>query len=133
MIFVDSNVPMYLIGKDHPHKHDSRSMLEKLVSNKQPLVTSVEVFQEIMHRYTAIKQKQAIQPAFDLLNDLVDKTFDITQKDVFMAKDLLLAYAKLSARDALHLSTMKNNNINTIFSFDGGFDLVPNIQRISVA
>jgi predicted nucleic acid-binding protein len=130
MIFVDSNIPMYLIGKDHPHKHDSRSILETLASEKQTLATSVEVFQEIMHRYTAIKQKQAIQPAFDLLNDLVDKVFDITKKDVFLAKDLILAYSKLSARDALHLSTMKNNNIHKIFSFDSGFDLVPNIHRI---
>ncbi|MGH2443674.1 MAG: type II toxin-antitoxin system VapC family toxin, partial [Chloroflexota bacterium] len=67
MILVDSNVPMYLIGSDHPHKSDARRLLERLVSERQRLVTDAEVFQEILHRYVAIARRDAIQPAFDAL------------------------------------------------------------------
>lgn len=131
MIFVDSNIPMYLIGADHPHKRDAVNILERLISEKARLVTSVEVYQEILHRYASINKRDAIQTAFDALDGFIDKVFDVTQKDVTKAKDLLLAYTKLSARDALHAAIMTRNKIKIIFSFDMGFDQIPTLQRIS--
>ncbi len=50
MIFVDSNVPMYLVGAPQPHKFDSLRMLERLVVEGERLVTDAEVFHEISHR-----------------------------------------------------------------------------------
>src|ERR1700752_3647316 len=67
MILVDSNIPMYLVGAPHPHKVDAQRLLEKLVSERQRLVTDAEVLQEILHRYVAIDRRGAIQPAFDAL------------------------------------------------------------------
>ena len=49
MIFVDSNVPMYLIGAAHAHKADAQRVLERLVSARERLVSDAEVFQEILH------------------------------------------------------------------------------------
>src|SRR6266699_3725920 len=60
-IRVDSNVPMYLIGTPHPHKVDAQRLLEKLVSDRERLVTDAEVLQEILHRYVAIDRRDAIQ------------------------------------------------------------------------
>lgn len=31
MIFIDSNIPMYIIGAEHPHKIDARRLLEEAV------------------------------------------------------------------------------------------------------
>ena len=67
MILVDSNIPMYLVGAPHPHKSDAQQLLEKLVSERRPLVTDAEVLQEILHRYVAIDRRDAVQPAFDAL------------------------------------------------------------------
>jgi predicted nucleic acid-binding protein len=63
VILVDSNIPMYLVGASHPHKSDAQRLLEKLVSERQRLVTDAEVLQEILHRYVAINRRDAIQPA----------------------------------------------------------------------
>lgn len=131
MIFVDSNIPMYLVGADHPNKHLAYALLEKLVSEKQSLVTNTEVLQEILHRYSSINRKEAIQPAFDLLCGVIDEVFDVTEKVVIGAKELLLSYSKLSSRDAVHAAHMKLLKINFIFTFDQGFDLLPRIKRIS--
>ena len=60
MIFVDSNVPMYLVGAPHPHKADAQRLLEKLISDRQRLVTDAEALQEILHRYVAINRREAI-------------------------------------------------------------------------
>ncbi len=67
MILVDSNIPMYLIGAEHPNKEATRRLLEAAVSRSDRLVTDAEVLQEILHRYIAIDRFTAIQPAFDAL------------------------------------------------------------------
>ena len=61
MIFIDSNVPMYLIGSDHPNKRRARELLEQLIDARELLATSAEVFQEILHRYVAIERREAIE------------------------------------------------------------------------
>jgi hypothetical protein len=50
VILIDSNIPMYLIGAAHPHKADAQRLLEKLIADRERLVTDAEVLQEILHR-----------------------------------------------------------------------------------
>ena len=130
MIFVDSNIPMYLIGAAHPHKGDARRLLEDAIAAEERLVTSAEVLQEILHRYVAIGRREAIQPAFDALIGVVDEVLDIGRKDVERARELVLARHGLSARDALHAAVMEREGITRILSFDAGFDGLPGVTRV---
>lgn len=130
MIFIDSNVPMYLIGAAHPHKTDAQHLLERYITRKQRLVTSAEVFQEILHRYVSIKRRDAIQPAFDALLGVVDEVLPITDRDLQRTKDIVLGSTTISARDALHLAIMERHQIDTILSFDSGFDGHPGVTRL---
>jgi uncharacterized protein len=66
LIFIDSNIPMYLIGAAHQHKTEAQLLLERLIASGQRLVTDAEVLQEVLHRYTAINQREAIGAAFQL-------------------------------------------------------------------
>jgi predicted nucleic acid-binding protein len=131
MILVDSNVPMYLIGTAHPHKVDAQRLLERLVTERQRLVTDAEVLQEILHRYRAIDRLDAIQPAFDALLGVVDDVLPIERQDAERARDVLLARWRLSARDALHVAVMQRHGIDRIVSFDRGFDGVSGIVRLA--
>ena len=131
MIFIDSNVPMYLIGSEHPHKIDAQRLLERCIADGERLVTDAEVFQEILHRYAAIKRKDAISPAFQAISGIVDEVFAVELRDVERAKDILLGTQRLSARDSLHLAIMERNQIETILSFDAGFDEYPGITRLA--
>ena len=89
MIFVDSNIPMYLIGAPHPHKSDARRLLERFVAQNTPLITDAEVLQEILHRYTAINRRQDIRPAFEALL-AIEGVYSIESLDVENARDLVL-------------------------------------------
>lgn len=131
MIFVDSNIPMYLVGAMHPHKADARRLLEKFVTERERLVTDAEVLQEILHRYVAINRKDAIQPAFDALLNAVDEVFEIDQPAAERAKEIVLGSTRMSARDATHLAIMERHKISQIFSFDMGFDGFPGVARLS--
>ena len=131
MILVDSNIPMYLIGAPHPHKSDAQRWLERLVSERQRLVTDAEVLQEILHRYVAIKRRDAIALAFDTLLGFVDEVLSVDQAIVERAKEIVLARLQLSARDAVHLAVMERHDIDQILTFDSGFDGFPGITRLS--
>jgi uncharacterized protein len=39
---------MYLVGAPHPHKIDAQRLLEKLIRDRQRLITDAEVLQEIL-------------------------------------------------------------------------------------
>ena len=131
MIFVDSNIPMYLVGAPHPHKADAQRLLERLTSDRQRLVTDAEVLQEILHRYTAINRRDAIQPAFDALLNVVDQVFAVDQQAAERAKEIVMGFVSMSARDALHLAIMEAQGIEQVLSFDSGFDGFPGIARLA--
>jgi len=131
VIFVDSNIPMYLVGASHPHKLDAQRLLESALSAGERLVTDAEVLQEICHRYVAINRREAIQPAFDAILGVVDDVLSIGRTDVEQAKDTLLRYPGLSARDALHVAIMARHNIAQLMSFDRDFDSYPRIKRLT--
>ena len=90
MILVDSDIPMYLVGAPHRHKADAQRLLEKLITDRQRLVTDAEVLQEILHRYVAIDRRDAIQPAFDALLGVVDQVLAVNETVVQHAKQIVL-------------------------------------------
>jgi predicted nucleic acid-binding protein len=131
LIFVDSNVPMYLVGAAHPHKRDAQRLLERCLAERIPLVTDAEVLQEILHRYTAIRRRDAIQPAFDALLGIVDDVWPVDRSAAERAKAIVLERESLSARDALHVALMERNGVTQIASFDSGFDAMPGVVRVT--
>jgi predicted nucleic acid-binding protein len=130
VIFIDANVPMYLVGRPHPHKIDAQLAVERLAVAQRRLVTSSEVFQEILHRYVATDRRHKIEQAFATLRGLVDDVLAVREADAFAAKDLLHAHPRLSARDALHGAVMRRHGIAEVLSFDRGFDALSGLRRL---
>jgi len=122
---------MYLVGASHPHKADAQRLLERLISDRERLVTDAEVLQEILHRYVAINRREFIQPAFDALLGITDQVLSVDVAASNRAKDIVLGHQQMSARDALHLAIMEQHGIERILSFDSGFDGFPGITRLS--
>jgi uncharacterized protein len=130
LIFVDSNIPMYLIGVDDRRKVDAQRALERLASERRLLVTSAEVLQELFHRYVSSGHRDALEPAFRVLREMVDEVLAVEGADVLAAKDLVNAYSRLSSRDAVHAAVMRRHQITEILSFDTGFDEIDGITRL---
>jgi predicted nucleic acid-binding protein len=128
VIFVDSNIPMYLVGAEHPNKAAVRALLERAITDGEVLVTDAEVLQEILHRYVAIDRRDAIGPASDALLGVVDEVFPVERGDVERARSLVLT-TQLSARDAVHVAIMRRRGVERIMTFDRGFDGLEGITR----
>jgi hypothetical protein len=121
---------MYLVGAAHPHKVDAQRRLEEAIAQGERLVTDAEVLQEILHRYTVIGRRDAIQPAFDAVLGVVDEVFPVELGDVERAKGLILERPALSARDGIHVAIMQRRQVARVMSFDSGFDGIPGLTRV---
>ena len=131
MIFVDSNVPMYLVGEPHPNKDRALEAVTGLLAAREMLVTDAEVYQEILHRYSATNRFSALEDAFRSLDRIVNAAvFPIHKAHVDRAREILAPIRTISARDALHLAVMEQAGIHRILSYDRGFDAIPDIERL---
>ena len=121
---------MYLVGSPHPNKDRVLDLLRQFVGAGEQLITDVEVYQEILHRYTAIRRLHAVTPAFDALDGIVDQVLAFGVGDVRAAYALIETTEGISARDAVHVAVMQRVGGDRIFSFDAGFDACPGITRL---
>jgi predicted nucleic acid-binding protein len=130
VIFVDSNVPMYLVGSEHANKQRVIELVPQLLSARETLVTSAEAFQEIVHRYLALRDHRHLGAAYEALEAMVSRTADVTKADVDEARSLAGKHGTLSSRDCLHVAVMRRLGCDKIWSYDTGYDAVPSLQRI---
>lgn len=122
---------MYLVGAAHPNKVESQRLVETALSARERLVTDAEVLQEICHRYASMARRDMIQPAFDSILGVVDEVLPIAREDAEAAKDIVLGYSSLFARDAVHVAVMRRHGIERIMTFDRGFDALPEVERFA--
>lgn len=130
MIYVDSNIPMYLVGSEHPNKLRVVELVPQLLSSRERLVTSAEAFQEILHRYLALKDRQHLNAAYEALEAMVSAVAEVTKADTDAARALSADYPRISARDCVHVAVMRRMSCTRIWSFDSGFDAVASVVRI---
>jgi len=132
MIFVDSNVPMYVAGRDHPLRDPARRFLDRARSGDVDICASTEVLQEILYRYTALGRIDLALSVYDLFVEVCPVVLPVTLADTDRARELLPLSTGLSVRDALHAAVMLNNEVTDIASFDAGFDRIAGIRRVAL-
>ena len=131
-VFSDSNIPMYVAGAAHPNRDPARRFLERVRSGDVEGCTSTEVLQEILYRYSAIGRRDLGAEVYDLFVQLCPVVFDVTLADTDGARDLLLDFPALSARNCVHAAVMRNHDVEAIATFDTGFDRVMGIRRAKI-
>jgi len=129
-VFVDSNIPMYVAGRDHPLREPSRRLLARIQAGEIESCTSTEVLQEILYRYVGLRRPDLAVEIYDLFVGLCATVFPVTLADTDRARDLVGAGTRVSVRDLLHAAVMLNNGVTTVASHDSGFDQVEGIERL---
>ena len=132
-VFIDTAVVMYAAGADQQLKEPCQRILTRVADGGLDAVVSVEVVQEILHRFMALQRpEQGASIARDTL-DLFAPVLPVTHAVMRRMPELVEAYPDLAARDLLHVATCLQEGIGEIVSPDRGFDMVPGIRRIDPA
>jgi predicted nucleic acid-binding protein len=119
VVFVDTNVFVYAVGRPHPLRDEAQARLRGAVADGVALATSAEVLQELMHIYLPVERLETLDSAMRLASDLTT-IWPIDASDVTAARDLVASQPGLSARDLLHLATCRRYGATAIMSFDRG-------------
>ena len=129
-VFIDSNIPMYVAGRDHPHREPARRFLARVQSGEVEGCTNTEVLQEILYRYVGLRRTDLAVEVYELFVGLASAVFPVTLADTDRAKDLVRAGIEASVRDAVHAAVMLNNDVQTVATFDSGFDHIAGVERL---
>lgn len=128
-VFIDSNIPMYVAGREHPHREPSRRFLARVRAGEVDGCTSTEVLQEILYRYSSLKRLDLAREVYDLFVEICPRVLPVALADTDRARDIACVGHGVGVRDALHAAVMLNHEITAIATFDGGFDGIPGIKR----
>ena len=82
MIFVDTNVFMYAMGRPYPLKDAAQDFFAEAADSPLRLFTSAEVPQELMHVYEAAGRMDAFAVAMDLVDKSTAEMWPLEKEDV---------------------------------------------------
>ena len=129
-IYVDANIPMYVAGKDHPLRAVCQQAFALIARDLVPAASSVEVHQEILHRYLSLRLPEQARAVSESLQIIVPTTLPVTLADIERARFLSISYPQIPARDLLHCALMLNNGLTRILTVDRHFDTIVEVERV---
>jgi len=119
MTFVDANVFMYAVGRSHALRADAQAFFaESQLPGREPLCTSAEVLQELLHAYLSVGRTETLDNALRLARSTVAEVLPTDGDDVLFARDLATSLPGLSARDLLHVATCRRRGIDRVKTYD---------------
>ena len=89
MVFVDSNISMYVAGRDHPHRAPAQRLLERARAGDITICSSTEVLQEIFYRYAALERRDLAGTVYDLFVQLCPVILPVALADTDRARRLM--------------------------------------------
>ena len=128
--FVDTAVIMYAVGADHPLREPCQRILAAIEAGEIDAEISIEVVQELAHRYLSIGRGDAVPTLVTTTLDLFAPVLPISHFVMRRLPDLVRSYPRLAARDLIHVAVCQHEGITDIISPDRGFDSVVGLRRI---
>ena len=115
--FVDTNILVYAVGREHPLREPAQVLLRERLERKVPMATSAEVLQELLNVYLPVGRDQTLEAALRLAGDLMT-VWPVDGADVLAALDLAVSQPGLGARDLVHLAVCRRYDVDELLSFD---------------
>ena len=124
MIFVDTNVFMYAVGRPHVLQASAQDFFIEVNRNGTPLCTSAEVMQELAHVYLPTGRLQIFDATLELLASASVEVWPLEEADVALARQLHEQHPALQARDLCHLASCRRRGVREIKTIDQTFAAV---------
>jgi predicted nucleic acid-binding protein len=124
MIFVDTNVFMYAVGRSHPLQEEARTFFSSAATDQEAIYTSSEVMQELLHAYLPVNRMATLDNALDLITRTIIEVWPLEADDTILARQLHDQYPEHSARDLCHFASCRRRGVSTIKTFDRGLAIM---------
>ena len=132
MRLIDANIVIYAAGKAHSLQEEARKVLDRVAEGTLYANIDAEVLQEILHVYSARKERRK---GFDTVDDLLvlfPNPIPIGREETETAHDLMRVYSFLGARDAIHAAVVQTHDLEGIITADKVFDRIKGLKRFDL-
>lgn len=130
-VLVDTAVFMYAAGQQHPLREPCREVLLRSRSGALDAVTSAEVVQELLHRFTGTQRHadgaRLAQSTLSMFRPVLSIDHAIMRRTCELARK----YPRAQARDLVHVATCLAHELEAIVSPDADFDRIAEVPRIA--
>ena len=116
-VYLDTNILIYQSSPQSSNYNTSSKFIKHCQINNILLLTSTETYQEIIYFMQRTKQ---LHKGLMICNEALKltETLDITKKTITIYLSLLPKHKNLISRDALHIATCIEHNINIFVTYD---------------
>ena len=118
MIFVDTNVFMYAVGRPHALQAPAQRFFVEANRSGTPLCTSAEVMQELAYVYLPTGRLQTFDATLELMASAAVEVWPLEEADLALARQLHEQYPRLQARGLCHLASCRRRGVREIKTFD---------------
>ena len=118
MIFVDTNIFVYAVGREHSRREPAQAFFVDASRNRVPLYTSAEVLQELLHVYLPVRRFHELDEALALASGAMAEIWALERADVDLARELERLHPTLAARDLCHLASCRRRGVRRIETVD---------------
>ena len=94
-------------------------------------MSDVEVLQEILYRYRAVRRSAVGFAVFDTFIATIPRIYPVLPADLRTSRSMLAAHLDVEPRDAIHVAVMRRTGVRAIVSYDEHFDGIPGIDRLT--
>lgn len=131
MTFLDTNIILRYLIWDEPKKARRCELLfKKAVDGEELLYTTTLVITEViwtLEKTYKLARSEIVALVQRILNT---PNIDLDEKDILLAAIGLYELKTIDFIDAYNAITMESKNINSIYSYDSDFDLIPPLKRL---
>lgn len=132
--FLDANIPIYASGRPHPLKAPALQILLMAAERPEAFVTDVEVIQEMLHRYRALRMWESGRAAVVEFSAVMEGRIEsITPADMEEVIRLADRNPTVASRDLVHAAVMARLGVTQIVSADADFDRIAGMKRLDPA
>ena len=128
---MDANIPMYVAGRDHEYKEPSTRFMRAVARRRVDAVIDVEILQEILYRYRAVRRTSTGFAVFDTVIATIPRIYPILLVDLRTSRAILAEYPGVEPRDAIHVAVMRRAGVRGIVSYDEHVDGIPGVDRFT--
>ena len=128
-VYLDTNVLVYAIGGDSPHRDPCREILRAVAERRLTGETSAYTVQELVRQTQRRGDRQATtraRSAIDLCRDLHPVDGVVIRRAI----EIVERYPRLDIADAVHVATATTHRLTTVLSADRGLDGISEIERV---
>lgn len=132
MLYIDANVFIFSILGEEKLRETSLKIIKDINNKKIVAFTSCLTFDEVAYVIKKHLNDEVFYETLEGLLSLNIKWLDVNILIIRESSNLIKEY-NLSPRDAIHVATMKINNIRNILSEDSDFNKIKEIKRIKLS